>query len=386
MEAKPDAVIEAARQMTGLSDFASDSFREGLEVYLADVAEDASLTDEGRARILGQAVTLLANRLQVDDWLCQHPEALNVPIERPLFVCGMPRTGTTLTIDLLHADPGNRCLMNWEAKRCIPPPTPATLDSDPRLIELRAQLGPALEAMKARGIPIPHWEEADDPTECIFVLAQDFRCLMWGSLIPARRYNEWILEADPEPAYRHLERVLKVLQWKVRGRWSLKMPSHSLNLPTLKKVFSDANVVVTHRDPYRTLASLCSMIAGAHSMYRSTSDLEYVAQTYPEQIAEHALRPMAYREAHGDEGFFDLRYADLIDDPIAQMRRIYEFAGDGWTGEVESRMRGCLDANPQNKHGAHRYDLSRFGLDQAKLEAVFEPYRTHYDIPIEPSA
>jgi hypothetical protein len=383
MEATPDFVVEAARRMTGLHDFESESFREGLEIYMADVAAERRLTDSGLQRIIGQAVMQLANRLQVDDWIRNHPEVLDKPVEAPLFVCGMPRTGTTLAIDLLHADPRRRCLINWEAKKCVPPPESDSFDSDPRLIELRGQLAPALAAMKEQGVPVPHWEEADDPTECIFVLAGDFRCLMWGSLIPCPRYNEWILEADAEPAYRYLERVLKVLQTNVKGRWTLKMPSHSLNLPSLKAVFPDAKVVVTHRDPYRTLGSLCSMISGAHSMYMTERDVDYVSEVYPAQLAAHAHRPMAYRDAHGDDDFLDVLYADLVRDPIAQMERIYRFTGDDFTADTQARMRGVLEQNPKNKHGAHRYDLSQFGLDRAKLEAIFEPYRNRYEIPLE---
>ena len=187
MEPTPDFVVDAARRMTGLHDFDSESFREGLEIYMADVAAEERLTDSGLQRIIGQAVMQLANRLQVDDWIRSHPDVLDAPVQAPLFVCGMPRTGTTLAIDLLHADPSRRCLINWEAKKSVPPPEPATFDSDPRLIALREQLAPALAGMKAQGLPIPHWEEADDPTECIFVLAGDFRCLMWGSLIPCPR-------------------------------------------------------------------------------------------------------------------------------------------------------------------------------------------------------
>ncbi len=386
MEANPDFIVEAARKSTGLHDFESESFREGLEILMADVAAESRLTESGKARIVGQAVARLANRLQVDDWIRRHPEVLDEPIERPLFVCGMPRTGTTLTIDLLHADSARRCLINWEAGRSIPPPEPETFDSDPRLAELRGQLEPALAAMKAQGRPIPHWEEADDPTECIFVLAGDFRCLMWGSLVPCPRYNEWILETDAEPAYRYLERVLKVLQSKVKGRWTLKMPSHSLNLPSLKKVFPDARVVVTHRDPYRTLGSLCSMISGAHAMYMTGRDLQYVRDVYPAQLLEHATRPMAYRDVHGDDDFHDLLYVDLMRDPLKEMERIYVFAGDEWTDAVATRMRRRLAQNPKNKHGAHRYDLSEFGLERAKLEAMFEPYRARYGIPLEGGA
>ncbi|MFK7894549.1 MAG: sulfotransferase [Myxococcota bacterium] len=383
MELNSETIIETARKMTGLQEFESESFKEGLEILLADVAEESRLTDSGRQRIMGQSVMQLANRLQVDDWIRNHPEVLDEPIHEPLFVCGMPRTGTTLAIDLLHADPARRCLINWEAKKSVPPPEPDSFDSDPRLIELRGQLAPALAGMKAQGIPIPHWEEADDPTECIFVLAADFRCLMWGSLIPCRRYNEWILETSAEPAYRHLERVLQVLQSKVKGRWTLKMPSHALNLPSLKQVFPDARVVVTHRDPYKTLGSLCSMIAGAHSMYMTESDVDYVREVYPAQLAEHANRPMGYRDEHGDEGFLDLLYADLVKDPLGEMKRIYEFTGDAWTDEVAGQMQACLERNPKGKHGAHRYDLAQYGLDPAKLEDLFEPYRKRYDVPLE---
>jgi len=385
VEAKSDAVVAAARQMAGLHDFESESYREGLDLYLADIAAESRITEEGRMRILGQAAMMLSNRLQVDDWLRRHPEALEAPIEKPLFVLGMPRTGTTLTIDLIQSDPRRRCLLNWEATRSVPPPEPETLESDPRLLELRAQLAAALEGMKAGGLPITHWEEADDPTECIFVLAQDFRCLMWSSLVPTPRYSEWLLQADPEPAYRHLERVLKLLQWKVKGSWSLKMPSHSLNLPTLKKRFPDARLVMTHRDPYRTMGSLCSMIAGAHTIYMGEPDLAWVAEHYPYEIAEHVKRPMEYRDAHGDEDFLDIQYADLVRDPIGEMQRICAFAGDTWTDEVEGRMRARLERDPQHKHGRHVYDLSQFGLDRAALEPLFESYRTRYDIPLESS-
>lgn len=376
-----ESIIATARSQTGLETFESDSFREGLDILVRGINAEPRVTPEGAARLEAQMIQMLTNRLRVDDTLRQHPEILERPIEKPLFVMGLPRTGTTLSIDLLNQDPQRRCLLKWEATDSVPAPELDTYASDPRLLKMRAELEMMLEMMG--DVPIKHWEEADDPTECIFVMAQDFKCLMWEALVPNPEYAKWILETDTTSAYTHLKRVMQLLQWKVPGMWTLKTPSHALNVATIKKVFPDSRIIVTHRDPFQTLGSLCSLIASSHGGHIGVSDIEFIANNYPRQLAEHANRPMNYREAHGDDGFYDLMYADMLKDPLGQMRKIYAHFGDPWTDAASQAMEDWLARNPQDKHGAHNYDLSDFGLSREAVAPLFEAYRSRYAIPDE---
>lgn len=378
-----DQLIDAACERAGHSDFGSDSWRPGLEILVRELDRDV-VQEDGRARIHEEFVAAMWNRLRVADYLRTHPEVAEQRIERPLFILGMPRTGTTLASYLLDRDPDRRSLLNWEAADSVPPPTSATLRSDERcLTKLKGQQEIFAFLMDAK-ITLPHWEWADGPTECIFVQNQDFKAFYWDAFLPTPTYADWLLDGDMTSAYTYEKSVLQILQSHAPGRWSLKMPSHAVFLDTLLEVFPDARLIWAHRDPYSVLGSLCGAQRMAkESVCGANIDREAIGRDALVKLAAHVDRATATRERVGDDRFFDLHYADLVRDPIGQMQRIYAWDGQDLSAETETAMRGYVEENPAGRHGKHVYSLDEYGLTVEAAKPYFEDYIARYGVEVD---
>lgn len=366
-----EGLLEAAARRTGLDDFEAGSFREGLEIaHRSNVAgrPPAALLE----RIEANYVDALTNRLRLTDWVKRQPQLRVADVTRPLFLFGMPRSGTTLASYLLGQDPARRSLLLWEALDSAPPPTTATLKSDPRCTAMLAQQA-AEHAANPTAVR-PHVEFADGPTECIRLHSQDFKALVWEGLMPVPEYSRWILQADMTSAYRYQKMALQVLQSSAPGPWALKMPSHALHIEALLKVFPDARLVWVHRDPHRALASLFSMKSTRWKQMTGEPHIEWLREHYTVQLREHLNRPLRVRERLGADRVYDLSYADLMRDPIPTMRGLYAWAGDEYTADAEAGMRAWLARNPQGRFGQHRYGLDDFGLSEAALRPYFSDY------------
>ncbi len=375
-----DELIEEARRRTGLERFDRDSFREGLDILVSDINRDERpepLVERTREVFL----KALTDRLQTTAYLERRPELLQRPVKRPIFVFGIPRTGTTLLSNLLAADPAHRSPLTWEIDDPVPPPTTATLYTDPRAIsrlEAHKQLLAAHpEAGKYyRNSPVY-------PNECVFIMAHDFKTLMWESRGKLPNYRDWIFSTDVTSAYEYHKRFLQLLQADAPGVWNLKMPSHALYIPTLLKIYPDARLIWTHRDPITATGSFCSLLTLAHQGFRGKIDIEWLAENCPWQAVQHADRIMDARAALGENRIIDVHYADLMREPLLTMRKLYKSLGDDFTAEAESGMRAWLDDNPQDKFGKHEYKLARFGLNEKTLRGMFERYLSSYEVERE---
>lgn len=378
-----EALVEKAITETGLDDFGSDSWREGFDVLVRDVNNHAAnYTDSGMGRVGNDIVHYLRGRLKVENYLKQNPELLARPVERPVFVMGVPRTGTTLMSNLLAADPARRSPLTWEIDDPVPPvASPGLLTTDPRALARLAQEKAMLEANPAMGKY--YRGSAIYPNECVFFMAHDFKTLMIESKGVLPEYKEFIFSCDMTSAYEYHKRFLQVLQHHAPGVWNVKKPSHSLWLETIFKVYPDARVIWTHRDPYTATGSLMSVISLSHMGHMGKVDAEWLARDYPWQAAEHANRIMDFRDRHGEDRIIDVHYADLLNDPVAETKKLYAKLGDEWTAEAEAGIQRWVDDNPQDKFGRHEYKLDQFGVTLQQLEPMFERYLSRYDVARE---
>ncbi len=375
-----DQLIEIACFRTGREDFGAESFREGLEILVGDINADdrpAPLVERFRADLIQN----LALRLKTIDYLKAHPELRERPIEKPVFVFGIPRTGTTLLSNLLNADPARRSALTWEIDDPFPPVAAGALTSDMRAVKKLEQEKMLLEAMPEMGKY--YRNSATYPNECIFFMAHDFKALSLESRGKLPNYRDWYFQCDMTSAYDYHKLFLQVLQHHQGGIWNLKMPSHALWLDTLKQVYPDARLVWTHRDPLTAMGSFCSIISLAHKGYAGHVDSPWIADNCTFQAVEHANRILDYRDAHGEDSIIDVHYAALRDDPLGQMKALYAALGDEWTREAEEGMSRWLAANPQDKFGRHEYRLAQFGLDEIGLRPQFDRYLSRYDVARE---
>jgi Sulfotransferase family len=382
----PDDVLELVRQRSALSEIDSDSWRPGLAILLEELNASPVITPQGRENQIEQYVSALSNRLQVHDYVQQHPEVLEEKIERPLVTLGMPRTGTTVISYLLDQDPARRSLLRWECVHPVPPATTETLRTDPRCLALLEEQKQTLTFVKEAGMPLPHWEDADGPTEDMFIHNQDFKALSWDSYQPTARYADWLInEADMTSTYEYQKRVLQILQSKAAGTWNLKMPSHVVHIETLLKVFPDVRMVWAHRDPYKATGSLCNMWMMPQRLVIKEEDIDRKAlgRKAMKQMKAHVDRPLRARERIGDHRFFHMYYSEMMRDPMGVIRSLYDWAGDPLTSEVEERMEKWLAEHPQNRFAPNAYTLDQYGLTVEMLEPIFDEYLSTFDIELE---
>ena len=378
---RSDDIIADARQQTGLETFDSETFRDGLDLLTANARQRDDISDVGLGTLRFLWTRNLANRLKIDDYHRRHPELASSAVESPVFQFGMPRTGTTLLSNLLAADPARRSMLSWESNDPVPPATRETLKTDPRCLAAKAQ---DVELIKANpDMAKRHFEPADAPTECTFIHGHDFKACMLESLTPAPDYTRWLRdEADLTTAYAYEKRFMQVLQHKTGGIWSVKMPSHALFLDTLVKVFPDARLVWIHRDPYKATGSLLSLIHSAQTGFMKQVSRDYLREVYVPQMFDHIRRAREF-DRRNPGRIVHVSYARLTSEPMAEMRRLYAGLGDSFTDEARAGMESYLAANPQNKHGAHTYDLEEFDVTPAMLDEGFADYVREYDVAPE---
>ena len=379
---QPNALIAAACAQTGLDDFGSDSFREGLGIYCDSASSEAQLNPIGQMVVPGAILACLANRLRVVDWVKRHPAVSEEHIEAPIVVVGMFRAGTTFLSYLLEKDERHRPLLRWEAGDSVPPPRMETLRTDPRIATARA--GAAMIDQINPRIRIVQSEEPDGPTECIAVLNQDFKSLLWEVMANTPGYGQWLHTTDHRSAYEHHRRVLQVLQSDgVRGRWSLKSPHHALHLDALTAIYPDARLVLMHRDPVVLCASVCSLVTTLTRTFSDADHRRYIADHWTDMLARSVEKVDAFRDANPGRQIVDVQYADLVRDPLATMRRVYRAFGDELEGQALQAMAAHIEAHPKGRFGRHGYDPEKFGLDAAAIAERFRPYIERYDIPLE---
>jgi hypothetical protein len=375
-----DELIDEARRATGLERFDSDSFREGLDILVAGLNRNER-GEQIHARTRGSLVKALADRLRVTDCLDKRPELLDRPIERPLFIFGIPRTGTTLLSNLLACDPARRSPLTWEIEEPAPPPTAQHLYDDPRALAQIARDDAMKKAMPEmfkyyRNTPLY-------PNECIWFMAHDFKALMWESREKLPEYRDWYFQADLNSTYAYHKRFLQLHQADAPGIWNLKMPSHALWLDTLLAHYPDARLVWTHRDPLTATGSFCSLLTVGPKAQGLPIDYQWIGDNCSFQAVQHAERAMDTRDRIGEDRIVDVHYADLMRDPLGAVRSLYETLGDPLSPEAEAAMQAWLDDNPQGKFGKHEYKLAQYGLTPEGLRPRFERYLSRYDVEAE---
>jgi Sulfotransferase family len=375
-------LLDTARREAALDNFGDPSFRVGLEVLADSLEREAQLSDVGRMAFGGQILGYLQERLRIEDWYRRHPEIDAQTIHTPIFVTGLPRTGTTALSNLLAADPAARSLRFWESQRPTPPPEADTYATDPRIQEADALLAGMKHA--APELASMHDDTGWSPTEHQDLLGQHFRTLHFEGQGSIPSYVRWWLACDMAPAYRHHRRVLKLLQWRCPPtRWNLKSPPDICHLDALAAQYPEVRIIWTHRDPAKVLPSVCKLIAIIRALCAERVDLHALGHAELALWSEAVHRGLAFRRRVGDDAFADVFMDDLVARPIETVAGAYGHFGVPFTAAAEQAMRAWLAANPQHKHGAPHYDLEEFGLSLGQVRAAFNEYIQYFSIPLE---
>jgi hypothetical protein len=378
------ALRTAARRRAGLSDFGPDGFRTALGVLLDALQREAQLSVLGRLLTSQLLVGLLVTRLRLVQLLDDHPEILDEPIEAPLVVFGLPRTGTTHLHSLLAQDPSLRSLPYWESLEPIPDRrarVPAGR-RDPR--RRRCEYALRFQHWMMPLFPRMHEMTVDACHEEIQLLAVDFSTMLFEASHHVPSYRDWYVASDQTEAYRTLRLLLQALQW-LRGprRWVLKSPQHLEQLGPLVRVFPDAKLVQTHRDPVRVTASMCTMATYGLRMHRAHVDPVASGHYWAARVERMLRKSVEDRRLVPPDQILDVRFDEFVGHEMRTVERVCEFAGHALTDSARRAMTTYQNAHPPGRHGTIVYRLDDFLLDADERRAALRFYLERFGVPDE---
>lgn len=387
-----EALLQAAQKTTGLSDFGGNIYggsdadwQEGFERLLRSLNSEAELNPTGRLIAFNELLRHLVNRLQVTEDIKKNPEILDVVITAPLFIVGLPRTGSTILHDLLAQDIDNRVPLTWECHHMSPPPEKETYDSDPRIAICEAHFEQTSRAL------IPEFQAIHEmgallAQECVMLNAFDFKSIIFANQFHIPSYQRWVENTDLTSVYRTHKCQLQYMQWKNPGkRWVLKSVGHLWGLNAICQIYPDARVVMTHRDPLKLIASHCSLVSMACSMGSDNIQKQEVAEFWSKSWEDAMRKGITFCESGSDIAThaFNMHFSELVKDQVAMAQRIYNHFGMDLSEATKERMRQFIANNPKDRHGVHHYTLEQFGLNATKERERYRFYQEYFNVAKE---
>ncbi|MFC3491616.1 sulfotransferase family protein [Glycomyces rhizosphaerae] len=361
-----DAIVAKSEQATGGDRAAIGEFLDGMRVLNENFAASPKLSPMGWQSVQGDLRLRIENRLRVQRLVTDHPEIADEPIERPVFIVGLPRTATTLAHNIIAKSAEHRgpALWEWmftdidrgeEAKR-------RRVKQTERLVGTFMRLAPAFKVI--------HPLNAEKPDECNYLLPHGHQHL---ARVHMPGYRKWIEQHDTLPDYQYLKLALQVLQFgRERKRWILKSPMHLDHLPEIRKVFPDARIVWTHRDPITVLGSLCSLVESSQVMHERNPDLHAIGETWLGLQVNAIERARKARIDWPRSSFIDVPYPWLAAEPHEKVPILYERLGAKWTEADALNLDGVLARPGIGRQ--HEYELARYGLNPEQVESAFGDY------------
>ncbi|WP_395335203.1 sulfotransferase [Novosphingobium sp. BL-8A] len=382
---EPQVILAAAMAQTGLSDFGAQDFQERLAVWCQSIDEDENASAVTRANLFQMMIRYAATRLRVEDIVKRHPEILEIPIESPIIVAGLPRSGTTHLLGLLAADRRFRSLPWWEAIAPVAAPdeTPTPQDSNPRWT--KAEQGWRTMESILPYMAIMHEFSPDHISEDIELQAVDFSSYLieWLALVP--RWRDYYLSHDQSGTYAYLRKCMQILTFlNGPNRWVIKCPQHMEQLPALYKTFPDATFVLTHRDPVGSIRSQLTMYTYAARMLRKTVDIAEPLGYWPDRYQRLLRACVRDREVLPAEQTIDVYFDEWTQAPDRILREIYRIAGVELTDEALAELHRYLAEHGEQSKGKIVYDLERdFLVTAEELRRPFGFYFDRFDVEVE---
>lgn len=371
-------MLKEARRKTGLTDYGDDHFMEPFRKLVAQVDDFSLYTPLARGFIHTVCVRALVHRLRIEQWFKDHPETADIPIERPLFVLGFPRTGTTVLQNLLEQAPHRRALQFWETTSPIPKHEDLSIDRRKRIKRSDSDLRWAYRIVPE--MAEVHEVKSETAEECWPLLSNTFAVVNFDICHGLKPYGEWLMGFDMEWAYAEYRRMLQILLWRIPAKQLvLKCPEHLWELAPLLKVFPDACVVWTHREPLDCIASYSSMISLSRRTLQGSIEPEKIGPHIADRFHTGIQRAMEARDALGDESrFFDVDFKALIGDRVGMVGRIEDHFGLPVTDPA--LLHGWLHEKRADSRGSHRYDSAMWGLEESAVNTQFHDYMARFGL------
>jgi hypothetical protein len=377
-----DVLAEAGRRTGGLEDLGQGPFIDPLGRLVDSLAADAQLNDIGRLISNERMLLHTVNRLNYVNDRGRIPEIADQEIVKPVFIIGMPRTGTTILHDICAQDPASRAPLTWEVMFPSPPPETATFGSDPRIAMCEATM-PARDA-QLPGFDAIHPMGAQLTQECVVLMGEAMCTPLFHNQFRVPTYQDWVdHEADWSDVYHVHYRQLQHLQAHHGGdRWVLKTGAHLWGLDQLLATYPDARIVFTHRDPVKSMTSYASLTSIVRGVGSDSVDPAEVAADWTARLRRVLLKGIDVRQAqeYPRAIFYDMFFPDFIVDQFREVEKVYEAFDLNLSGAAADRMRAFIEDNPPGKHGIHRYEPEEFGVDPDTVRSEFAAYIEHFGL------
>ncbi len=383
-----EGVLAEARSRTGgLEDLGPGPFVEPLGRLVDSLEAEARLNDVGRLISNERMLLHTVNRLNYANDRKQFPEIAQQKIERPVFIIGMPRTGTTILHDICAQDPASRAPLTWEVMFPSPPPQTATFAHDPR-IDQCAALMPQRDA-QLPGFDAIHPMGPQLTQECVVLMGEAMCTPLFHNQFRVPSYQDWVDdEADHAEVYAVHLRQLQHLQARHRGdRWVLKTGAHLWGLEHLLATYPDARIVFTHRDPVKSMTSYASLTSIVRRVGSDDVDPAEIAEDWTNRLRKVLMHGIEVRTSkdYPDAIFYDMYFQDFIADQFREVEKIYDAFDLPMTSAAANAMRAFIGDNPPGKHGIHRYAPEEFGVVPDRVRAEFGAYIDHFGLVPEPA-
>ncbi|MEZ4239528.1 MAG: sulfotransferase [Myxococcota bacterium] len=375
-----DSILESAQRHTGLTDWGDDAFLEPMRVVVREVEAKEAFTPLARIILRQSWIRAVCNRLWLRDWVKRHPAVLDRKVEKPIFVLGFPRTGTTVLQNLLAQHPGRRGLPFWEVSVPVPVSADRDEDRDSRRRTAKMMLQAAYQA--APEMAQVHFIDVDTLEECWPLFANAFAVMNWELQSGLEGYGDWLMNHwDMRGPYAEYAQHLQVLSAQNPAeQLVMKCPEHLWFVDALLETFPDACIVWTHRDPYRTVASYCSLMSLQWRTLFGRIDRQEIGEFMSRRLAVGVERAMAARERHDPKRFFDVRFEDLVADPAGVVRRLSEHFDLPVAPDHDAQVAAYLSNKRADERGQHKYDPKLFGLDRGLILERYAPYIERFGI------
>jgi hypothetical protein len=381
-------LIDSAKRRSGLDNFGEGHFFDGLSHLLDSCHDEAQLNLIGKIALKTDVVQTLSARLQMERDRELYPDITRQEIREPLFILGLPRSGTSVLHRLLAADPKHRSPLMWEVRS----PSPPIQDDEQHRIQ-RAARSCNFFNWLAPTFRDAHTVGAEVPQECVSLMTPTFLSDQFDAMYYVPSYRAWFFRQDLRPAYEYHRRFLQHLHFRRAGhRWILKAPTHMFALPALLSVYPDALFVHTHRNPVDAMASVSSLMTILRSAFSDAVDPLLVSREAIDYWSETMNKFLGERDRLADNRICDIQYDEIRREPLRAVRRIYEFFGWSLSREAEQNVRTLIAGQAKRASANHRYDLSQFGANADDVLNAFEPYCERFglsqsnDVQHEPAA
>lgn len=385
-------ILAEAQAAVSLGDFGPGDFMQRLQLLCDEWNSDTGLNNLGKLGLRNKLLLFARNRLLIHDLLQRHPEIHKIQIRSPIIVAGLPRSGTTHLLNLMAADSRLRALPLWESYEPVPVPGEAltTKNVDPRFQrcadawEMMQSTLPHLAAM--------HPMNPEHIHEELELMGPDFASYNFEWLCQCPRWRDHYYATDQTPHYEYMKTVLKILTWQdgddgSKTRWVLKCPQHLEQLTVLHKVFPDATIAITHRDPVSVIQSAVTMLAYGQRMSRHTVDVKNIADYWSDRVLHLLQACVRDRGDVPDAQSIDVPFHEFMADDIGMVRHIYAKAGLPMTEQAAAELQAYIATHPRGKHGRVIYDLKQdFGVDPNELRKRFDFYFSQFPVQVETKA